>query len=446
MRLEISPRARHVAVTVGHCLLTPGNRRLQTLVNHDELLLELSKAVSNIANVLPRVDLHAVLYPTDRMRKAVSELHVKILEFVQAAMTYYKSGSIKKTFTAAIKPFPLSFKQNLEDIGEASRQVDDLANAALKAEIRDLHLQVRQLTQITLMTQSLQNQMSADITSQKVFYQAAQLELLQELPMLKDAPGRVPSLEYCKSMTRRRRSRVPITLSTGDMRDLKSWLSTSTSGVLIGEAHGIKTSSRDFAVDLIDLVLKAKVSAIWALPNGGAEVIVPSIESILASLVVQAIELNPSVLSAQMDPITMKHFKATYDADEWLRLLRKAIQGLQYLLIVVDLSMIRACLKGESAWEPEEFLEKLVEMSRSTKTVVKIVALTWRLDQLIQKDADDKAEMQWIATDPGPRTVRLMRTPKFRMALTARRRKMAQELRDQVWIGAPSETGLGAAD
>jgi hypothetical protein len=106
--------------------------------------------VTKIADVLPRAELLSVLYPTERMKIALSELYAKIIQFIQSAIKYYKSGRLAKSIAAVTKPFVLSFKPILEDITEASRRVDELANSALKAEIRDLHLQVKRLTEITL--------------------------------------------------------------------------------------------------------------------------------------------------------------------------------------------------------------------------------------------------------------------------------------------------------
>jgi hypothetical protein len=112
--------------------------------------LEISKSVAEIAGVLPRAELLSILYPTERMKFALSELYAKIIQFIQSAIKYYKSSRLSKSIAAVTKPFVLTFKPILEDITEASRRVDELANSALKAEIRDLHIQVKRLTEITL--------------------------------------------------------------------------------------------------------------------------------------------------------------------------------------------------------------------------------------------------------------------------------------------------------
>lgn len=119
----------------------------QAVMNQEELLVELAKAISRIADVLPRTELHAGLYRTDRIQQAVSMVYAKIIEFSVRAIKWYKKNKLKHSITSIIKPFSLSFKDIVDEISERSRTVDELASAAAKAEIRDLHINVHHLTQ-----------------------------------------------------------------------------------------------------------------------------------------------------------------------------------------------------------------------------------------------------------------------------------------------------------
>jgi hypothetical protein len=122
------------------------------VINHEELLAQISKTVSRIADVLPRAELASSLYQTDRMNRAVAQLYVKIMCFVQDAVKWYKMGKFKHSITSITKPYDLSFKDIVEEIAEASRNVDKKASAASRAEVRGLHLQVIHLTEISKST------------------------------------------------------------------------------------------------------------------------------------------------------------------------------------------------------------------------------------------------------------------------------------------------------
>ena len=272
--------------------------------------------------------------------------------------------------------------------------------------------------------------MSVDLTSQRLNYEGSQIELIQSLPIFEKVLSHENTLQYCRSMTSRRRKRMPCSLSYRDMITLKMWFDSKDSTILIGEAHGIKTSSRDFAVDLLDLVLPTSLPAIWALPMSISSEDVPDFENVLASLVIQALELNPTVLSTGVNPISTRHFRSPLPVDSWLQLLQKSLRGMKYLLIVLDFTMLQACLRKNNILEPAEFLEALLNLKGAQGPKLKIVALTWKLDLVITDRAGGSLAPQLVATDPGPRKVRLMRNPKFRAAFSARRQKLAVALRE----------------
>ncbi len=120
------------------------------MLNHEELLTEIAKTVSKIANILPRADLCSHLYPTQRMRVAVAQLYAKVMYFVQDAVKWYKKGKLAHSVSAVFKPYSLGFKAIVEEISEASRRVDQEASAASKAEIRELHIKIEQLAQMSM--------------------------------------------------------------------------------------------------------------------------------------------------------------------------------------------------------------------------------------------------------------------------------------------------------
>ncbi|CAI0648746.1 unnamed protein product [Colletotrichum noveboracense] len=116
------------------------------ILNYEELLVEVSKAVSRIGDVLPRAELHVLLYPTPRMQETVAQLYSKILEFSVMAIRFYKKGKLSHAIASVVKPFSLTFKPIIEEIRQRSLRVDELANALCKAEMRDLHVKIHGLS------------------------------------------------------------------------------------------------------------------------------------------------------------------------------------------------------------------------------------------------------------------------------------------------------------
>lgn len=84
------------------------------------------------------------------MKEAVCQVNAKILEFFIKAVQWARQGKLKHSFSSIAKPFKISYKPVIAEIAEGSRRVDELANAALKAEMRDHHmLSMRMMEMLT---------------------------------------------------------------------------------------------------------------------------------------------------------------------------------------------------------------------------------------------------------------------------------------------------------
>ena len=253
--------------------------------------------------------------------------------------------------------------------------------------------------------------------------------------MLEQLPSHPQSLQYCRSMTRRRRVRLQCSLSSGDMKILKAWTTSKDSSILISEARGIKTSSRDFAADLIDALLEVNIPAIWSLPSSIDEEGM-TLENLLMALIMQTVSLNPCVLSDGVNPVSVMHFKATRTIDDWFRIFQRCLRGLKRLFIILDLILISKVLKKVHSLELEEFIDMLDGLCHSHDGILKIVALTWRTDTTLYRLSQASPGSTVIGTDPGARKVRLMRNPKYRTAFVSRRQGVSDVLKDIVGISS----------
>lgn len=119
-------------------------------MNHEDLITNIAKTLARIGDVLPRAELHLILYPTTAMLTAVSEVYAHVIKFLEYAVRWYKKGKIAHGVGAILKPFQLVGKEVAENVAESSRRVDRLASAASKAELRELHLKVIELTSLAV--------------------------------------------------------------------------------------------------------------------------------------------------------------------------------------------------------------------------------------------------------------------------------------------------------
>jgi hypothetical protein len=79
-------------------------------MNQEELIVELSRALSTIADALLRVNLNAILYPTEAMRHTVAMLYARIIKFFHRAMVWYMESKIKHMITSITRPIALRYK------------------------------------------------------------------------------------------------------------------------------------------------------------------------------------------------------------------------------------------------------------------------------------------------------------------------------------------------
>lgn len=115
---------------------------IQGLINHEKTVKGLAKALSEIADELPRVEIRSGLFPTDRMKDAVSKLCANILKFLTRAHKWYCEGSLKRTLHSFTQPFDLRYADILDDIKHDSYVVQELAACGQLAELRHVNSKV----------------------------------------------------------------------------------------------------------------------------------------------------------------------------------------------------------------------------------------------------------------------------------------------------------------
>lgn len=108
-------------------------------MSNEKTASKLAEAMSRIADALSRVKLASILYPTDQMMLAITELNAYLMKFLIRAHDWYTEGSLKRALHSITQPSELRFDDLIELISERSRVVDQLASSCHQAESRDMH-------------------------------------------------------------------------------------------------------------------------------------------------------------------------------------------------------------------------------------------------------------------------------------------------------------------
>ncbi|KAH8586200.1 hypothetical protein B0O99DRAFT_748479 [Bisporella sp. PMI_857] len=115
------------------------------VINHEKVVSKLAEALSHIADSLPRIELAANLYPTERMQTAVAELIAHILRFLIRAHDWYQGSTWKHVIHSITQPSELRYDDLLELISRSSAVVHGLAVSGQQVEFRYRHSKVDEI-------------------------------------------------------------------------------------------------------------------------------------------------------------------------------------------------------------------------------------------------------------------------------------------------------------
>lgn len=280
-----------------------------------------------------------------------------------------------------------------------------------------------QQQQQTLHNQSL---LSFQAEQRQMFRKGEIEQIRSTILLIDDTPDSSGSLEFCKSMRRRRRQTLPTQLPVATLSKLRAWVSNPSSSMVLAQGRGIRTSSLDFAVDCLDAILDRQYPVIWALPSGddrGQQT--PSITGILRSLISQLLDLEPGVAPNAADPVHLRQFQGSTSIRHWFQLLERCIAVFPRLFIIIDTSLLQCSIDDEARdneyFTLGEFLDSMSRIvDRRDKGLLKVVIASWRLATASSMDASDFFSEMQFATDMGRGVQRLMRQPKHRAHMRRR--------------------------
>ncbi|MCJ1394412.1 hypothetical protein MMC18_007290 [Xylographa bjoerkii] len=334
----------------------------QVILNHQELIEKIAKGLAQIADLLPRANLSLVLYPADMMQATLARLYAHILRFMQQALLWYRQSKLMHSVSAIVRPWAITYKEQLEAVTEASVRLDKLSDMASKAELRDTRLEVigarkdwldakselkvlqednRRLADMiqngigrldqTIM--SLHKEVRIDFKQQGDMLCSMQLNQILSISFLEKLPSSGESLEYCQSIRRRSRHRSQLPLP--EVSRLTRWAAEPTSSSLLLRG-GSTTVAKAFMIDLVDLVRDAKLPIIWALRFANYWESSYTCIDILRILVLQALQLNPRALVCDSHPITLAHMREAATIREWLSILARPLRYVPRIFIALD--------------------------------------------------------------------------------------------------------------
>lgn len=357
----------------------------QGVINHEKTVKGLAKALSQIADVLPRVKVRSYLFPTDRMEAAVSKLCADILKFLTRAHKWYCEGFLKRTIHSFTQPFDLRYADILEDIRHGSYVVQDLAACGQLVEQRHVNQKIDQIVdtitvnfsridqrfkeiatttsrelplQYWLLEHPLTKSVVISSTTIDTHRQLSDLQFSQIMQSIADPNLWDPrkTLKYLQIHQKRSSQNQARQLSEGfwEFVRMRRWARSKDSDISIvkGDFRS-RHALRCFSVDVIEQLRLKQIPVLFALGTSqeGAAARSMSTEDLLKYLVRQVLDLVRSGQTEKSMSLSAAAFSGNLSEQEWFSLLQRLLSGLSgNVYFVVDLDLLNRDLNCTSSF------------------------------------------------------------------------------------------------
>ncbi|KAK4159056.1 hypothetical protein QBC43DRAFT_327957 [Cladorrhinum sp. PSN259] len=365
---------------------------LVAVQNHQNTIAIISKALSQIAQSLPQVELATVLYPTEHMSSAVEKLYSDILQFFLRAYEWCQEGSFRHLLHSVTRPPELRYRDLLEQIAESSRFVDRLAVAGQQAEIRDMN---GKLTAITVQLQKIQDSQflhsSALVDTNR---KLSDIQFSQIMKFVSEGELGDPLLAYRfnKSLQTRLSPLNANQLVNQFWKSpkLHEWDTGIGSNVAVIKGNlNARFAIKRFTVDIIAQLQTKEIPVLWALPwpdSGAGGTRRASSIDLFKHLVLQALRLTGGTATEGSMSLDCARFQRAKTELEWTQILGSALSRTtpSQIYLVIDLSILDPNLEPSEGFSWLEAFRNLFSIltQHSPNLKVKILLLSYGRNHL----------------------------------------------------------------
>lgn len=221
-----------------------------------------------------------------------------------------------------------------------------------------------------------------DLTSQRATLSRIHLNQMLTLPFWNSLPTSGESLQFCRSMRKRRRERIRLPLP--DINRLNSWNEQQSNAVLLIDAQN-SLIAKTFMIDLIDLILDSRLEVIWALRFASYWERPMSATDIARMLVLQAMQAGADRLLNSPFPLTVEQLREAAALDEWVMILNHVLAGSSHVYIILDADLLAHAM----ARERSQTMEMLDLLRLRLPGNIKIVIATSSVSQGYAEELED---------------------------------------------------------
>ena len=348
----------------------------------------IAKGLAQIADTLPGVEVAAVLFPTEPMKRALAEIYAHIIRFLIRAHDWFSEGKLLRALHSVTRPKELRYDDLLDDIKTSTASFRNLAITASQAEQRDMHILLLEVKQ--MMTSYQQINASAMLNTNMAL---TDLQFSNILNALTNLPLEDPdkSLQRATFLSARARNQRMVPCDPFWLHPrFQAWAESPASGlVMVRGSHSTRAAMKDCLVNAIEQIRRSNATALWALktqvPNANPNSDTQTTNSITAVellkyLTSQALKFGPPPTERSLT-ISCARFQRARDEREWIDLLAVSLADLKHVYIVVDVELLLSPEPSSSSIPftlPESFTNLFAQLGQaSPNTTVKVMLASY---------------------------------------------------------------------
>lgn len=370
------------------------------MVEHKKTGSVIANSLLDIADMLPRVELVSILYPTESLRRLVSSLYACIIKFLMRALNWYEQSSLKRALHAVTKPVGLYYDDILNDIASIKNKVLAEAVAGNQAEQRDMHnelIATREMVQLASNTSigehrdqqqmlqeiiTLVRDLKIDFRSGQVIAQDERAKIYRSVCEVKSTQifhvlssecviDHQASLHRSKAHRDRRRSLRSMPFWTS--RELQDWNTSPKSSLfLLGVRIAERQSAQDFCTNIIQQLSQAQIVSLWLLhtPNQNHSLI-----DVLKSLIQQAMISASRRTGDSASTLFINRFIHATSETDYAEILADIISSLEVVYLIVQLSALETVYALSLLSSLSALVERLPREGSSA--LLRVLVVNW---------------------------------------------------------------------
>lgn len=342
---------------------------LMGVINHGNLVAQLSQALATMAEVLPRAKLTSELYNTADMKNALSNLYAHLLLFLKQALKWYNVGPAGRALSAIFRPFELNYGGTLREIEQCALTIDKIASLHVKLEVREIRNVSNEqagklvriedkLHQMQRWFESSHSGLNKDITKildhlnvhgpklDQIYLDMGSIKpriydmhFKNMVDILKPTIEPEQALQRHASIIRRsapRSSRDPDEARI--FLRISQWARSQKSPLLVLQTEPRAQSRvKRLAVEVIRLLKPQSNQVFWYLssinPDDAAKA---STAELIRTLIFQIMTIAPDVVTENANIFNAAKLLASHSDEEWFQLLLWSLQNIAACFIIIE--------------------------------------------------------------------------------------------------------------